>query len=159
MSNNTNFRKVIAQNKKAFHDYFIEERIEAGIVLLGSEVKSLRAGKGNINDSHASESKGEIFLLNSHIAEYEQANRFNHSTRRPRKLLLHKKQIRKLIGKLKVKGYTLVALSVYFNEKNLVKVELGLAKGKKEYDKRQTIKEKEWKRDQERIMKNYKLKG
>jgi SsrA-binding protein len=156
MSNNEPFKKIIAQNKKAYHDYFIEEKLEAGVVLLGSEVKSLRAGKANINDSHATESKGEIFLLNSHIAEYEKANRFNHETRRPRKLLLHKQQIRKLIGKLKVKGYTLVALSLYFNDKNRIKIELGLAKGKKEYDKRQTIKEKEWKRDQERIMKKYK---
>jgi SsrA-binding protein len=155
MSTKEPFRKVIAQNKKAFHDYFIEEKIEAGIVLLGSEVKSLRAGKANINDSHAAESMGEIFLYNSHIAEYEKANRFNHTPRRVRKLLLHRQQIRKLIGKLKVKGYTLVALAIYFNEKNKVKVELGLAKGKKEYDKRQTIKDKEWKRDQERIMKNH----
>jgi SsrA-binding protein len=150
------YKRIIAQNKKAYHDYFIEETLEAGIVLTGSEVKSLRAGKANINDSHAAESKGEIFLFNSHVAEYEKANRFNHETRRARKLLLHKQQIRKLIGKLKVKGYTLVALAIYFNDKNRVKVELGLAKGKKEYDKRQTIKEKEWKRDQERIMKNYK---
>ncbi|MDF2965894.1 MAG: smpB [Rickettsiaceae bacterium] len=150
------YKRIIAQNKKAYHDYFIEEKLEAGIVLTGSEVKSLRAGKANINDSHAAESKGEIFLFNSHVAEYEKANRFNHETRRARKLLLHKQQIRKLIGKLKVKGYTLVALTIYFNDKNRVKVELGLAKGKKEYDKRQTIKEKEWKRDQERIMKNYK---
>ncbi len=156
MPPSTEFRKLIAQNKKAYFDYFIEEKYEAGIVLLGSEVKSLRLGKANINDTHAGISKGEIVLFNSHIAEYEQANRFNHEPRRTRKLLLHKQEIRKLIGKLKTTGYTLVALSMYFNEKNLVKIELGLAKGKKQFDKRQTIKEKEWKRDQERIMKKYK---
>lgn len=147
------FKRIIAQNKKAYHDYFIEDKYEAGIALTGSEVKSIRAGKVNITDSHAAADKGEIFLFNTHIAEYEQANRFNHNTRRPRKLLLHKREIRKLIGKLKVTGYTLVALSIYFNAKNKVKVELGLAKGKKQYDKRQTIKEKEWKRDQARLLK------
>ena len=144
--------KVIARNKKATFDYFIEERYEAGIVLTGSEVKSLRLGKVNIVDSHADYSNNAIMLYNCHIQEYEKANRFNHSTSRPRILLLHKKEIKKIIGKIKIKGYTLVALSMYFNEKNKVKLELGIAKGKKLYDKREDIKQKDWKRSQDQIM-------
>ncbi|MCC8368764.1 MAG: SsrA-binding protein SmpB [Rickettsia endosymbiont of Oxypoda opaca] len=146
------YKKIIAQNKKALFNYFIEERLEAGIVLKGSEVQSLRLGKASIEESHAADSLNEIFLYNCHIAEYEQANRLNHTTRRPRKLLLHASEIRKIIGKVRIKGYTLVALSLYFNKKNKIKVELGIAKGKKLHDKRQTIKEKDWKRDQSRLM-------
>lgn len=145
--------KVVAQNRKARHDYTILETFEAGIVLKGSEVKSLRNGKANIQDTHAMEIGGEIFLLNAYIPEYREANRFNHGARQPRKLLLHRKEIRKLIGKIKVKGNTLVALSIYFNQRNRAKVELALVKGKKEHDKRATIKEREWKRDQGRILK------
>ena len=144
--------KLIAQNKVAYHNYFIEEEIEAGIVLVGSEVKSIRAGKVSMNDTHAENIGSEIFLFNLHIAEYKEANRFNHDTRRPRKLLLHANQIRKLIGKIRVKGYTLVALSLYFNEKNIIKVKIGLARGKKKFDKREDIKEKDWKREQGRLM-------
>jgi SsrA-binding protein len=146
--------RLIAQNKIAYHNYFIEEEIEAGIVLVGSEVKSIRAGKVSMNDTHAESVKSEIFLFNLNIAEYEKANRFNHETRRPRKLLLHANQIRKLTGKIKVKGYTLVALSLYFNDKNIVKVKIGLAKGKKQYDKREDIKDKDWKREQGRLMRD-----
>jgi SsrA-binding protein len=146
--------RLIAQNKIAYHNYFIEEEIEAGIVLVGSEVKSIRSGKVSMNDTHAESVKSEIFLFNLHIAEYEKANRFNHETRRPRKLLLHANQIRKLTGKIKVKGYTLVALSLYFNDKNIVKVKIGLAKGKKQYDKREDIKDKDWKREQGRLMRS-----
>ena len=146
------YKKVIAQNKKALFNYFIEERLEAGIVLKGSEVQSLRQGKASIEESHAADTGNEVFLYNCHIAEYEKANRFNHSTRRPRKLLLHKKEINKIIGKTKIKGYTLVALSMYFNKKNKIKIELGIAKGKKLHDKRESIKEKDWKRDQSRLI-------
>jgi len=148
----TEYKKVIAQNKKALFNYFIEERLEAGIVLKGSEVQSLRQGKSSIEESHAADTGNEVFLYNCHIAEYEKAGRFNHSTRRPRKLLLHTKEIKKIIGRIKIKGYTLVALSMYFNKKNKVKVELGIAKGKKLHDKRQSIKEKDWKRDQSRLI-------
>ncbi|XVN40564.1 MAG: SsrA-binding protein SmpB [Rickettsia endosymbiont of Argas persicus] len=146
------YKKIIAQNKKALFNYFIEEKLEAGIVLTGSEVQSLRQGKASIEESHAADNGHEVFLYNCHIAKYEKAGRFNHSTRRSRKLLLHKKEINKIIGKIKIKGYTLVALSMYFNKKNKVKVELGIAKGKKLHDKRQSIKEKDWKRDQSRLI-------
>ncbi|AFE52866.1 SsrA-binding protein [Rickettsia prowazekii str. GvV257] len=145
-------KKVIVQNKKALFNYFIEEILEAGIVLKGSEVQSLRQGKASIEESHASDNGHEVFLYNCHITEYEKANRFNHSTRRPRKLLLHAKEIKKIIGRIRIKGYTLVALSMYFNKKNKVKVELGIAKGKKLYDKRAAIKEKDWKKDQSRLI-------
>lgn len=148
----TEYKKIIAQNKKALFNYFIEERLEAGIVLKGSEVQSLRQGKASIEESHAADTGNEVFLYNCHIAEYEKANRFNHSTRRTRKLLLHKKEINKIIGKTKIKGYTLVALSMYFNKKNKIKIELGIAKGKKLHDKRESIKEKDWKRDQSRLI-------
>lgn len=144
--------KVIAKNKKAKFSYFIEDTFEAGIVLKGSEVKSLREGKCSIVESHADYSGGHITLYNCNIQEYEKANRFNHSTTRPRILLLHKKEIKKIVGKIKVKGYSLIALSIYFNQKNTVKVELGIAKGKKLYDKREDIKEKDWKRDQDRAV-------
>lgn len=146
--------KTVALNRKARFNYTIEEEFEAGIMLLGSEIKSIRAGKVNINDSYADRKDGEIFLLNSHIAEYEGANRFNHNPTRPRKLLLHKKQIDTLLGKIKEKGVTLVPLSMYLNRKNIVKINLGIAKGKKLYDKRATIKEREWKRDKDRILKS-----
>lgn len=148
----TEYKKIIAQNKKALFNYFIEEKLEAGIVLTGSEVQSLRQGKASIEESHAADTKNEVFLYNCHIAEYEKAGRFNHTTRRPRKLLLHTREIKKIIGKIRIKGYTLVALSMYFNRKNKIKVELGIAKGKKLHDKRQSIKEKDWKRDQSRLI-------
>ena len=138
--------RIIAQNRKARHEYFIEDSFEAGIILQGTEVKSLRAGKGSINDSFASTIGDELFLFHVHIPEYEKANPlFNHQAKRPRKLLLHKSQVNKLLGKIKTKGYTLVPLSIYFNEKNKVKVELALAKGKHMFDKRATIKDREWK--------------
>ncbi|MGX6960889.1 MAG: SsrA-binding protein SmpB [Rickettsia endosymbiont of Pentastiridius leporinus] len=146
------YKKVIVQNKKALFNYFIEERLEVGIVLKGSEVQSLRQGKASIEESHAADDGYEVFLYNCHIAEYEKAGKFNHSTRRPRKLLLHNREIKKIIGKIRIKGYTLVALSMYFNKKNKIKVELGIAKGKKLHDKRQSIKEKDWKRDQTRLI-------
>ncbi len=135
--------KVITHNRKAKFNYEIEEEIEAGIILLGSEIKSIREGKITINEAYAAEIKGEIILLNSNIAEYKGANKFNHDPKRPRKLLLHTKQINKLIGKMDLKGYSLIPLKVYFNKKNMVKVLIGIAKGKKLYDKRKSIKERD----------------
>ena len=135
------YKKIVAKNKRAQFEYFIEEYIEAGIVLKGSEVKSIRAGKVALADSHAATSEGELFLYNCHIAEYAHANRLNHATRRPRKLLLHKREIQKIFGKIKLKGYTLVALSMYFNRKNmdLQKVKNSMIKGKQ--SRRKTGKE------------------
>ncbi|TCS82501.1 SsrA-binding protein SmpB [Tepidibacillus fermentans] len=130
--------KVVAQNKKATHDYFIEDTYEAGIVLTGTEIKSIRAGKANLKDSFARISNGEVFLHNMHISPYEQGNRFNHEPTRTRKLLLHKEEIRKLIGKTKEKGYSLVPLKLYLRN-GFAKLDLALAKGKKQYDKRQAI--------------------
>jgi SsrA-binding protein len=146
--------KVIAQNRKARHEYFIEDNFEAGIVLQGSEVKSIRAGHVNLIDAFAEQKNGEVYMMGAHIAEYKGATHFQHHPRRPRKLLLHRAEIQKLFGKLKVKGYTLVPLSIYINEKNLIKVELGLAKGKKQHDKRAAQKEKDWKRQKQRLLKD-----
>ena len=150
----SNILKIVAKNKRAEFDYFIDERFEAGIILTGSEVKSIRQGKIALTDSHAAQENEELFLYNCHIDEYEKANRFNHATRRPRKLLLKKREIEKIIGKIKLKGYTLIALSMYFNQKNIVKVELGLSRGKKQHDKRNSIKEKDWQREQGRIIRD-----
>ncbi len=122
-------------------------------MLKGSEVKSLRAGNANIADAYADEQKGDIYLLQAHIGEFKGANRWGHNPTRPRRLLLHKAEIRKLFGKLKVKGYTLVPLSLYFNQKNIVKVELGLARGKKQHDKREAEKERDWQREKSRALK------
>ena len=143
---------TIAFNRKARRDYGIEEEIEAGLVLTGTEVKSLRAGKAQIADAYAAAKDEEIWLLNAVIAPYSGGNRFNHEERRPRKCLLHKKQVQKLIGRLRVKGVTLVPLSLYFNSRGMAKVKLGLAVGKKEYEKRDTIKKRDWQRDKARIM-------
>ena len=148
------YKKIIAQNKKANFEYFIEDRFEAGIVLVGSEVKSIRNGKVSLADSHVGASGNELFLYNCHIAEYEQAGRFNHPPKRPKKLLLKRGEIKKIIGKIKLKGYTLIALSIHFNKKNIIKVELGLARGKKQHDKRQAIKEAEWKKEQGRMLRD-----
>ena len=146
--------RTIALNRKARHNFFIEEEFEAGIVLKGTEVKSLRAGEANIAESYAEAKDGEINLINCYIKEYEQGNRFNHNSRRPRKLLLHKREINKIIGAVQKKGATLVPLSLYFNHKNIVKLKLGLAKGKKLHDKRETEKARDWSREKSRLMKN-----
>ncbi len=135
--------KIIAQNKKARFNYFIEDEIEAGIILMGSEVKSIRGGKVNINDAHCAEIDGAIYLVNAYIAEYKGAIIFNHRPRQNRQLLLHSRQIKKIIGKLKTKGLALIPLSIYFNKRNIVKVKIALAKGKKLHDKRNSIKEKD----------------
>ena len=145
--------RYAAQNRRARFDYFIIEEMEAGIILSGSEVKSLRAGRASINETYAGEMNGEIFLFNANIPVYEQANQFNHEPKRPRKLLLHKRQVNKLIGAIQRKGMTLVALSVYFNDKGRAKVQLGLAKGKNVVDKRETIKERDWNREKSRLLK------
>lgn len=129
--------KVISENRRARYDYFIEETIEAGIVLQGTEVKSIRLGKVNLKDSFARVDNGEVFLHGMHISPYEQGNRFNHDPLRPRKLLLHKREIRRLIGKTREDGYTLVPTKLYFSN-GKCKVELGIAKGKKLYDKRES---------------------
>lgn len=146
-------KQIVCQNRKAYHDYFIEETYEAGIVLTGSEVKSLRAGKANLKDSYARVRGTEIFLLNVHISPYTQADGFaQHEPERTRKLLMHKKEIEKLIGKTREKGYTLIPTKIYFL-KGKAKVELGLAKGKAHYDKRETIKKKDVEREISRAMK------
>lgn len=144
--------KVAADNRRARRDYFIEDSIEAGIVLTGSEVKSLRAGKANIAESYASEEGGEIWLINSHIPEYNQAGERNHEPRRRRKLLLHQRQIGRLGGAVNRQGMTLVPLKLYFNDRGIAKLELGLAKGKRQFEKREAEKKREWERDKARIM-------
>ncbi|BBU38504.1 SsrA-binding protein SmpB [Aeribacillus pallidus] len=141
--------KLIAQNKKAHHDYFIEETYEAGIVLRGTEIKSIRAGRANLKDAFARVEKGEVFLHNMHISPYEQGNRYNHEPLRTRKLLLHRREINKLIGATKEQGYSLVPLKLYIKN-GFAKVLIGLGKGKKKYDKREDLKRKEAKREIER---------
>lgn len=145
--------KKIATNRRARHDYFIEETIEAGVVLTGTEVKALRHGKGNLNDSYAQVKAEEVFLYNCHISPYDYGNRYNHDPLRPRKLLLHKAEIRKLAAKIKEKGYTLVPLNLYFDRKNRVKLELALARGKKLYDKRHDIAKRDAAREVARALK------
>jgi len=137
---------LICNNKKAYHDFFIEEKFEAGMVLTGTEVKSLRMGRANLNDSFAQVRSGEAFLNNLHISPYEFGNRENHDPDRMRKLLLHKKEIAKLFSKIREQGYTLIPLRLYFKN-GMVKAELGLAKGKKLYDKREDLKQKDHKRE------------
>ena len=146
--------KTIAENRKARHDYFIEDTYEAGIVLKGTEIKSLRLGRVNLKDSHARIMNGEVYLVNMHIAEYEQGNRFNHDPTRSRKLLLHRKEIDKLAGLIQQQGYTLVPLKIYIKN-GFAKVLLGLGKGKKKYDKREDMKQRQMKRDAERALKEY----
>jgi len=146
--------KLICQNRKAFHNYFIEETYHAGVSLLGSEVKSLREGKVNLGDSYGDIKRSEVFLVDAHISPYPQANRLNHDPLRTRKLLLHKKEIKRLIGKVEQRGYTLIPVKLYFvNGK--VKVDLALAKGKKLFDKRETLKKKTMEREMERGRKGF----
>ena len=141
--------KIVSENRKARHDYHIHETYEAGLVLTGTEVKSLRAGKANLKDSYARIDNGELMLHNMHISPYEQGNRFNHEPLRTRKLLMHRMEINKLIGKTKEKGFTLVPIKLYFT-RGKAKIELGLATGKKLYDKRQDIAERDAKREMDR---------
>ncbi|MEO5562179.1 MAG: SsrA-binding protein SmpB [Chitinophagaceae bacterium] len=141
------------KNRSAYHEFFIDAKYEAGMVLVGTEVKSIRGGKVSFNDSYCLLHKGEIWLKSLHIAEYSHGNLNNHDPVRDRKLLLKKKEISKIESKLKEKGYTLVPLRMYFNDKNLVKIEIGLAKGKKLHDKRETIKQKDVEREMKRYLK------
>ncbi|MGQ0742036.1 MAG: SsrA-binding protein SmpB [Alphaproteobacteria bacterium] len=144
--------RVVADNRKARHNYSIESSLEAGIALTGSEVKSLRTGKAAIGESYAQAKDGEIFLVNAYIPEYTMANRFNHEPRRVRKLLVHKSQARKLAAAVQREGMTLIPLKLYFNAKGVAKLELGIARGKKLHDKRQTEKKRDWQREQARLL-------
>ena len=144
--------KLVAENRKARFNYDIEEKLEAGIVLMGSEVKSLRAGRANIAESYATEEGGELYLVNAHIAEYAGAARDGHAPTRPRKLLLHQREIARLIGAVNRQGMALVPLRLYFNARGIAKVQLGLAKGKKLHDKRDTEKKRDWERQKGRLM-------
>jgi SsrA-binding protein len=146
--------KVAADNRKARFNYFIDEVVEAGIMLTGTEVKSLRGGKATIAEAYAAPKGGEIFLINSYIPEYTEGNRFNHEPRRVRKLLLHKRQVAKLSQAVDREGMTLVPLKIIFNAKGRAKVELGLAKGKKLHDKRDTEKKRDWAREKGRLMRD-----
>ncbi|MBW7837466.1 MAG: SsrA-binding protein SmpB [Sphingomonadales bacterium] len=148
-------RRKVAENRKARHNYFIDDTVEAGIMLVGTEVKSLRAGQANINEAYADMRDGDIYLVNAHIPEYTHGNRFNHDSRRPRKLLLHRREINKLGAASDRKGYTLVPLSIYFNDRGRAKVELGLARGKAAHDKRETIAKRDWERQKARLVKDY----
>ena len=143
--------RYIAQNRKARHDYLIEDTIEAGLILAGSEVKSLRKGGVSINEAYAAERAGELYLMNANIPEYAAA-RINHEPRRPRKLLLHKKELNRLAGAVTRDGMTLVPLGLYFNERGIAKVAIGLAKGKRKADKRAAEKERDWQRQKGRIL-------
>ena len=143
---------VVAQNRKARHNYFIEETFEAGLSLTGTEVKSLRAGRSTIAESYVTAVEGEAWLVNATIPEYASGNRFNHEPRRPRKLLLHRSQVNKLIGAIQRQGRTVVPLQVYFNEKGRAKLEIALALCKKAHDKRATIKARDWQRQRSRLL-------
>ncbi len=145
---------LIADNRRARYDYEILDTLEAGIVLFGTEVKSLRTGKAQITESYASPEKGELWLINAYIPEYLQANRFNHSEKRPRKLLVSKKELSRISSSVERGGNTIVPLKFYFNDRGIAKVLLGLAKGKKNYDKREVEKKRDWGREKSRLMKN-----
>ena len=147
-------KKVVAENRRARFDYFVDDRMEAGIALTGTEVKALRQGEGSIAESYATINDEEVWLINSHIPEYSHGNRLNHEPRRKRKLLLKGREIAKLHGAVTRQGLTLVPLSIYFNSRGKAKVELALARGKKVHDKRDTIKERDWKREQGRLLRS-----
>ncbi len=148
--------KTVAENRRARYEYFIDVVYEAGICLTGTEVKSLRSGQGSIAESYAEVKDGEVWLVNANVPEFSHGNRYNHEPKRPRKLLLHEREIAKLTGAVERKGMTLVPLSIFFTPRGRAKVELALAKGKNNADKRATTKDREWKRDQARIMRDYK---
>ena len=147
--------KVVAENRRARFDYFVDERLEAGIQLTGTEVKSLRVGEGSIAESYATVDGEEVWLINSSIPEYSHGNRQNHQPRRPRKLLLKAREIAKVQGAITREGLTLVPLSIYFNSRGRAKIELAIARGKKAHDKRDTIKERDWKREQGRLLRHH----
>ena len=145
-------RRVVADNRKARFSYAIDSTLEAGLMLMGSEVKALRSGKATIAESYAQAKDGEIYLINAYIPEYTMANRFNHEPRRPRKVLVHKTEAKKLAQAVQREGMTLIPLRVYFNARGIAKIELGIAKGKKIHDKRETEKKRDWARDKARLM-------
>lgn len=147
-------RRIVADNRAARYHYTIEDTLEAGIALTGTEVKALRGGKATIGEAYAGPSGTDLMLFNAYIPEYLEANRFNHDTKRPRRLLLHRRQINKLIGATQRQGYTVVPLKIYFNDKGRAKVELGLGKGKQAHDKREAVKERDWQRDRARLMRD-----
>jgi SsrA-binding protein len=147
-------RKLIAENRRARFDYFLEQVYEAGLSLTGTEVKALREGRANIAESYAATEGREVVLINAYIPEYGPANRFNHDPRRPRKLLLHRREIDRMLGAVQRDGRTLVPTKLYFNDKGRVKLELALAKGKKAHDKREAVAERDWKREQGRLMRD-----
>jgi SsrA-binding protein len=147
-------RKLIADNRRARFDYEILDTYEAGIQLQGPEVKSLRAGRSSLSDSYATVERGELFLINAYIPEYREANRFNHETRRPRKLLLHRKEIEKLANAIQREGLTIVPLKLFFNPRGRAKLDLALARGKRAHDKRQTQKERTWQRERQRLLRD-----
>ena len=146
--------KLIAENRRARFDYFIDDVVEAGLMLTGTEVKSLRNGRANIAESYAAVEGNDIVLINADIPPYVQANRFNHEPRRPRKLLLHRKQIDRLIGAVQREGRTIIPTKLYWNDKGIAKLEIGLAKGKKLHDKRETVAQRDWQRDKARLMRD-----
>ena len=154
MAENKSSIKIISQNKKAYHDYFVEEKYEAGVELFGTEVKSIRAGKVNVKEAYCDIKDGEVFVVGMHISPYEQGNIFNKDPMRPKKLLLHKREILKLFGLVSQKGYTLVPLQVYLKNSK-VKIEIGLCRGKKLYDKRDDMARNDAKRDMERAFKSH----
>lgn len=147
-------RKLVAENRRARYDYLIEDTFEAGLQLLGTEVKALRGGRANIAESYASPERGELWLINSYIPEYAAASRFNHEPRRPRKLLVHARELKKLIGAVEREGRTLAPLELYFNERGIAKLKVALAKGKKAHDKRASEKDRDWKRQQSRLLRD-----
>jgi SsrA-binding protein len=144
--------RPIAQNRRARYDYFIDETLEAGIILVGTEVKSLREGKASIGEAYAGDSSGTFTLFNAHIPEYAAAHRFNHEPRRPRQLLVHRKERDRLLGLVRREGCTIVPLTVYFNDRGIAKVQLGVARGKRQMDKRETSKRRDWQREKARLM-------
>jgi SsrA-binding protein len=146
--------RLIADNRKARHNYDFVDTLEAGLVLTGTEVKALRGGKANIGESYATEENGEIWLINAYIPDYGQANQFNHNPRRRRKLLLHRREMARLIGAVDREGMTLVPNRLYFNDRGVAKLQLALAKGRKTHDKRRVVKERDWKREQGRLLRD-----
>ncbi len=145
-------KKLVAQNRRARHDYFIEDTLEAGLVLTGSEVKSMRLGRGSIAESYVTDKDGELYLQGAHIPEYNAASRDNHAPRRLRKLLVHRRELSKLISQIRREGYTIVPLEIYFNERGIAKALLGMARGKRKADKRESTKARDWQRQKARLM-------
>jgi SsrA-binding protein len=152
MAQQPSTRRLVAQNRRARYDYFIDDTLEAGVMLTGTEVKALREGRASLQDSFAGEDKGELYLFNAYIPEYRQANRFNHETRRPRKLLVHRHELNRLLGAVRREGVTLVPVSLYFNRRGIAKIDLGIARGKKKHDKRETERARDWSREKQRLL-------